>query len=61
MGHKVTGLDFSPTAIEWAIEKAESKELSIEFLPLSVCEKDLLQGRQYDLVIDGNCLHCLFE
>ncbi|BCN30914.1 hypothetical protein bsdtb5_22090 [Anaeromicropila herbilytica] len=60
MGHKVTGVDFSPTAIKWAREKAKSKDVSIEFITGSVCEEDLLSGMKYDLIIDGNCLHCLF-
>jgi 2-polyprenyl-3-methyl-5-hydroxy-6-metoxy-1,4-benzoquinol methylase len=61
MGYEVIGVDFSPTAIEWAREKANSKELSIEFLSQNVCEEDLLSGNQYELIIDGNCLHCLFD
>lgn len=59
-GHRVTGVDISPTAIEWAKEKAASRTTHTDFLVGSVCEQDLLEGRVYDVVMDGCCLHCLF-
>lgn len=60
-GFKVTGIDISPTAIDWAIEKNEGLESQPEFLTASVSNPKILDGREFDLIVDGNCLHCLFE
>lgn len=59
-GFEVTGIDISPTAIEWAKEKSKELGLEIQFIEGSVCDNSILEGKKYDLIIDGNCLHCLF-
>lgn len=61
MGHNMTGVDISQSAIEWAKEKAKKLSLDIDFIANSVCEPNLLEGREFDLVMDGCCLHCLFD
>jgi len=61
MGFELTGVDISQTAIEWAKDKAKEKALPIEFLAMSVADETLLEGNRYDLIIDGTCLHCLFN
>ena len=60
-GLDVTGIDISPTAIDWAIQKSKQLNLDIEFIVGSVYDKSILDKRKYDLIIDGNCLHCLFD
>jgi len=52
-GFVVTGIDISPTAIAWATERAIP---NTRFLTGNVV--DHIPG-QYDVVIDGHCLHCI--
>lgn len=59
-GYEVTGVEISPTAVEWAKEKFDDLGLAAEFICNSVTDKSILADRSYDLIIDGNCLHCLF-
>ncbi|MBI9011821.1 MAG: methyltransferase domain-containing protein [Clostridiales bacterium] len=61
MGFELTGVDISQTAIEWAKTKAKDKNLQIDFLAKNVADEALLEGNRYDLVLDGTCLHCLFD
>lgn len=61
LGYDVTGIEISPTAVEWANKKALDKSLSISFTSASVSDESLLEGEKYDLIIDGNCIHCLFN
>lgn len=60
-GYNVTGVEISPTAVEWAKQKAEDDNLNIEFICQSVADRTILGGEKFDLIIDGNCLHCLFD
>ncbi len=60
MGFDVTGVDISPTAVEWAIKKASAQNLDINFISDNICDESILENQKFDLVIDGNCLHCLF-
>lgn len=60
-GYNVTGIEISPTAVKWAKQKAENENLNIEFICQSVADRTILDGDKYDLIIDGNCLHCLFD
>jgi 2-polyprenyl-3-methyl-5-hydroxy-6-metoxy-1,4-benzoquinol methylase len=69
-GFDVVGIDFSITAIKWANEKAAaifSKTAAnfdfekIRFFEADVTDDNLLTDEQFDLIIDGNCLHCLFD
>ena len=59
-GYNVTGVDISPTAIEWAKNKSNGHELNIEFISSDICSEDLLMNKEFDMVVDGNCIHCLF-
>jgi len=60
-GFNVTGVDISPTAINWAQSKSRSQNLNAEFVTSNICNQEFLLDKTYDLVIDGNCLHCLFD
>jgi SAM-dependent methyltransferase len=57
-GFTATGVEISETAVKWAEEKAG--DLNTSFVHASVTEEHLLDGQLFDLVLDGNCLHCLF-
>lgn len=60
-GFEVTGVEISPTAVEWANQKSKDMNIVAEFVCNSVADRSMLDGRKYDLIIDGNCLHCLFD
>ncbi len=55
-GHRVTGVDFSPTAI--ALARANAGSLSITFLE-GDCLALALPDESFDLAIDNHVLHCL--
>ena len=52
-GFDVTGIDISPTAVAWAAERAIPGARFVV--------GDLVAGiaGEYDVVIDGHCLHCI--
>jgi len=52
-GFDVTGIDISPTAIAWATERAIPRT---RFMVGDLVAE--IPG-EYDLVIDGHCLHCI--
>jgi SAM-dependent methyltransferase len=52
-GFDVTGIDISPTAIAWATERAIP---NARFMVGDLVAE--IPG-EYDLVIDGHCLHCI--
>lgn len=60
-GFEVTGVEISPTAVEWAKQKAVESDLKPKFVCSSVRDGEILYGVKFDLIIDGNCLHCLFD
>ena len=57
-GHEVWGIDFAPTAIGKAQEKAAQRHLSATFLVLNALELHTL-GRTFDTVIDSGLFHVL--
>ncbi len=60
MGFEVTGVDISPTAIEWANErKAAGGHARAKFLVGDVLTLAGLEDGSFDAVIDGHCLHCI--
>lgn len=58
-GYRVLGVDISPTAIQWAKEKTLDTGLNVEYLELDFTKPGVLQGKAFDLIIDGNCFHCI--
>lgn len=56
-GFETTGVDISQVAIDWAREKSGGH--SIRFLQGNLCDPQLLPAENFELVIDGNCLHCI--
>ncbi|MGB8311407.1 MAG: class I SAM-dependent methyltransferase, partial [Halobacteriota archaeon] len=59
-GHEVWGIDFAPTAIQKAHEKAAQRHLAATFLVLNVLELHTL-GRTFDTVIDSGLFHSLSD
>ena len=57
-GHDVWGVDFAPTAIQKAREKAARRHLTATFLVLNVLELHTL-GRTFDTIIDSGMFHSL--
>ncbi len=57
-GFQVDGVDISATAIAIAKEEAIARGLSIKYSITDVC-CDSLGIEQYDLIVDGHCLHCI--
>ncbi len=59
-GHRVTGVDAAPTAIDRARERARSRGVDVEF---AVADATVLAGYEgrFDSVLDSALYHCLGE
>lgn len=57
--YEVTGLDVSQTAIDWAIEKITATKHKISFRVCDLSKPNVLGNQKFDLIVDGNCLHCI--
>jgi 2-polyprenyl-3-methyl-5-hydroxy-6-metoxy-1,4-benzoquinol methylase len=57
-GYNVTGIDVSSRAIAWALEK-EVDQKRVIYVQGNLCESGVLAGENFDLIVDGNCLHCI--
>lgn len=58
-GFEVYGIDISPTAIEWAKEKAAERNLQVDFRVGSVLDLSGFSDNVFDYILDGHCLHCI--
>lgn len=58
-GYEVTGIDVSSTAISWASEKAIATGIHGRFQVADLTDISLDIPGKYNVVIDGNCLHCI--
>ena len=58
-GYTVTGIDVSHVAIEWARSKQGANQVRYIQADLSIA--DLMLKEKFDLIVDGNCLHCIVE
>lgn len=58
-GYRAHGIEISPTAVEWACEKAEGRKLKAEFVVGDVTNLGRWEEETFDIVIDGHCLHCI--
>jgi SAM-dependent methyltransferase len=58
LGCRVDAIDFSPAAIDWARERAESAGAAVAFQCCSIFAADVPEGA-YDLVYDSGCFHHL--
>ncbi|WP_067667234.1 class I SAM-dependent methyltransferase [Nocardia miyunensis] len=59
-GHRVTGIDGAPTAIEHARAKAARRGIEAEFAVADACELSGYDG-QFDSVLDSGLFHTLGE
>ncbi|RXJ74181.1 SAM-dependent methyltransferase [Veronia nyctiphanis] len=59
LGFEVTGIDISTTAINWAKEKAEAAGIKGNYYVADLTTESLELPKRYNVVIDGNCLHCI--
>jgi len=57
-GYTVTGIDVSKVAIEWASQKPSIDDV-ITYVHGNLCQPDVLKEEIFDLIVDGNCLHCI--
>ena len=58
-GYDVEGIDISETAINWAKQRFEKSGYQGGFVKGNVVDLSLFSDRRFDVVIDGNCLHCI--
>lgn len=58
-GWEAHGVDISPTAIEWAKEKASQRGLHVDFRTGNVVDLRDYPDGFFDLAVDGLCLHCI--
>ena len=57
-GFEATGVDISGVAIGWAREKA-AEASTARYVQADLCAPDVLPEERFDLIVDGNCLHCI--
>ncbi|PIQ29150.1 class I SAM-dependent methyltransferase [bacterium (Candidatus Blackallbacteria) CG17_big_fil_post_rev_8_21_14_2_50_48_46] len=60
-GYQVHGVDVSARAIEWAQAKALAEGFKIEYSVADLSQAGVLPEQSYDLIVDGNCLHCIID
>jgi len=58
-GYEVTGIDISPTAIEWAKSKCLDASGTTKFYVDNVLDMRFVEDGYFDIVLDGHCLHCI--
>jgi SAM-dependent methyltransferase len=59
-GYQVTGVDYSESAVRWARQSFEERNLVGEFHCADIAlGLPQLEDRQFSVVLDGNCLHCV--
>ena len=59
LGYEVEGVDISPFAIQWAIEKALQRGLPANFQVGDVLDLSRYASDTFDIVLDGHCFHCI--
>lgn len=58
-GYRVSGVEVSPTAVEWAKELATKASVNIDFRVGTVTDLSSFPKAFFDVIYDGNCLHCI--
>lgn len=58
-GFSVSGVDFSEAAIDWAKDNAKAASKIIDFRVADVTYMSCFASASFDVLYDGNCLHCL--
>ena len=57
-GFETYGIDFAPTAISWANERAKAESVSASFIVGDVLHLPYL-AEQFEAVVDSFCFHCI--
>lgn len=57
-GFKGAGIDISTTAIELA---KQQNYKNVDFFEGDFCYSNVLENEKFDLIVDGNCFHCIVE
>src|SRR5476649_2423609 len=60
-GHKVYGVDISPTAAKCASEEFSRLGLIGSFSEDDVCHLGQYQSQMFDMIFDDSCLYCLIN
>jgi SAM-dependent methyltransferase len=58
LGFEAYGIEISDTAVSWAKELT-MEALQVDFVAGDVCELDKIYNVHFNIIIDGNCLHCI--
>ena len=58
-GFTVTGIDVSPTAINWAKERARDQGITVAFHTGSAIELHDFANNTFDLALDSHFIHCV--
>jgi len=58
-GFETSGVDVSPTAINWAREKFAARGLSGNLRVASALDLSEFNDDFFDIVLDGHCFHCI--
>ena len=58
-GYSVSGIEISPTAVQWANEKFEALGHKASFVQGSIVEPFPFANNSFDVVMDAACLHCI--
>jgi ubiquinone/menaquinone biosynthesis C-methylase UbiE len=56
---KVTGIDISETAINYAKENAKKENANVNFFVGDVTELNFLDDKKFDVILDWACFHCV--
>jgi 2-polyprenyl-3-methyl-5-hydroxy-6-metoxy-1,4-benzoquinol methylase len=56
-GYTVTGIDVSQVAVDWARSKQVDNQ--VRYVQADLSASDQVLDEKFDLIIDGNCLHCI--
>jgi len=60
-GYEICGIDIAPTAIEWAREKAKTRNVTTDFRVGDVLNLNDYSDNHFDFVLDGHCFHCIID
>ncbi len=58
-GYQAHGVDIAPTAIAWAQEHADTRNLQADFNVGNVLDLHEYADDCFDIVFDGHCFHCI--
>lgn len=57
-GYDTYGIDLSPTAINWAVERSKAQSINVSFQVGSVLDLPY-EPEKFNVIIDSFCFHCI--